>query len=257
MRLFLKYGADPYATSNSGQGIFHHISDRLRICNVYKLGSAWLEEMTEMIVSLLQIGCDPNLRNIWGVTPSDMMNSTSSWTLWCQCLEKVGFDVAQLLQKDDEADGIEWLDNEIDERYETVVIEHGGLELNESEELEDLTTEGSSSRHRGSHRVWQWWLAPFFMFAAMHFEAAVDPCHIHARYHSDGRPCTNYVVKDMCEHSDHQDNQYPPIFSAREVSWRKHVAYRLWKNGLLGNAYEASNEWLKSTYPWLFIDWDQ
>ncbi|KAF2502865.1 hypothetical protein BU16DRAFT_21372 [Lophium mytilinum] len=248
MRLLLKYGADTRAIDDDADGILHRISSPLTVCDVHGPGAAWYEEISEIIVSLLQMGCDPNSENAYGFTPSDRFMSPSSWTLWCECLEKAGLEVAQILQKDDKAYGVEWLENEIDEKYHTVVAEHEDVELPESKKLKEFATDGSSCQCCGSQRVWQSWQAPFDLYGSYLVDGSEGSLHSHIDYHSAGQPCTNWVKKHTCKHSEHNDNGFAPYPSARELSWRKHVAYRLWKNGLLGDAWGASDAWSMPTY---------
>lgn len=109
VKLLLNDGADPRATDHDGNGVLHALlmptDDKV---SFDKVPYHRIQSIYEACGLFLQIGCDPSLPNHLGYTPSDLaMSKPSLWFVWCVLLEKAGFDVAEMLRKEDQRRGIQ------------------------------------------------------------------------------------------------------------------------------------------------------
>ncbi|KAL4898172.1 ankyrin repeat-containing domain protein [Aspergillus ambiguus] len=89
LRALLQWGANPHATTNFGEGALHLA---IAFSGPGSLHShAGATSLESRLVLLLQEGCDPSLRDVYGHTPSDFaMGSPKVWFQWCMAIEKTG-----------------------------------------------------------------------------------------------------------------------------------------------------------------------
>src|SRR5437762_9464399 len=88
----------------------------------YIMSKKGAEELTKLIIELLrgfhnQISY-PTLGNKKGFTPFDAALSPTAWVLWCNALERAGFDVGKELLDLDLRYGVVHSDEYLEERYQ-------------------------------------------------------------------------------------------------------------------------------------------
>jgi hypothetical protein len=228
--LLLKYGADPRIHDGDGEGILHRLFSTLSGCDTASMAASWREEMVQLVIQLLQAGCDPNFSINDGWTPSDNALTPFSWAIWCESLTKSGLDVSKVIQKDDRQDGLVWLDNEITEKYNSVVGENRSS-VKDFSKHERVDTNQNPCRICNTRCLWQRRHEPFDLLGS--YLSSDRHYHKQLQNHAGGQFCLNYLSETSCTHLDHEDG-YPPWPSAQDLSWRKHVAYRLWRDNALG-----------------------
>jgi hypothetical protein len=59
------------------------------VCNNYEMSSETASSLIDVLVMLLEQGCDPTLGNVVGYTPLDAALSPTAWALLCSALERV------------------------------------------------------------------------------------------------------------------------------------------------------------------------
>jgi hypothetical protein len=67
----IKRNADIKAVNKYGEGSLHLMLRRLSACNNYNMSIESAEAMIEILVALLEKGCDPTLCNLVAFTPVD------------------------------------------------------------------------------------------------------------------------------------------------------------------------------------------
>lgn len=86
LRELIQWGADPHATTNLGEGPLH-LAIAFSIPGTVH-GDAEFNSLRERLAILLDGGCDPNLRDKDGHTPSDFaLSSPKTWFQWCFAVE--------------------------------------------------------------------------------------------------------------------------------------------------------------------------
>ncbi|RHZ58510.1 ankyrin repeat domain-containing protein [Aspergillus thermomutatus] len=96
LRELLQWGANPHATSNLGEGALHLAMAFSGPESVH--GQLEGDSLETRLGILLQAGCDPNLRDEYGHSPSDFaLSSPRIWFQWCLAVERVGLSMKDVL----------------------------------------------------------------------------------------------------------------------------------------------------------------
>lgn len=230
MRMLLKYGADALLVDDDGEGILHRVLYAFGSCGIKKMDSTWMNDMIDIIVALLQTGCDSSLKKDIGWTPSDNALSPAAWLIWSEALTKVGLQPEDVVTKDDELDGIFWAYGDIDEEFKRAKqlssdrsksVLYRSVDLDEAKQPCCIC--GQSF----------WWIekhAPFD-FMGMYLNPGLQ-CHQQIYNHSGGQFCSNYFSRVDCSSLDHE-GRLPVSPTPKQLSWRKHIALRLWRDGFM------------------------
>ncbi|ORX94927.1 hypothetical protein BCR34DRAFT_620029 [Clohesyomyces aquaticus] len=102
-KALLRAGANPLTISARGWGALHGLLWRLSACGHYEMGNSEFIAITELVVQFLRSGCNPLLLDVDGCSPFDMALSSTTWPIWCEALERAGFNVASTIREDTES----------------------------------------------------------------------------------------------------------------------------------------------------------
>lgn len=251
--LLLQAGADPLARDHKGQGALHYILVTVSACNRAHIKPALYEATKSTLVQLLLAGCNPNLGDEGDYTPSDRALTSTAWMLWCEALLSAGFQPLEVLQEDDRLLGITFDEGYLEQKYQEALASRSPtpktvLEREEPTEFGEYIPACSfcglpdnCTRTR----------APFDPYANYLIEWGEGFTHLWLPNHLDGTDCANERKLDSCGHESHQEGEAFSKWSSQELSWRKHVAYRMWVDNILSGPREA--------YTWatgLSDDWE-
>ncbi|KAH1661788.1 hypothetical protein KXX65_002997 [Aspergillus fumigatus] len=99
LRELLQWGANPHATSHLGEGALHLAMAFSGPESVH--GQLDGDSLETRLCILLQAGCDPNLRDGYGHSPSDFaLSSPRIWFQWCLAVERVGLSMDDVLARE-------------------------------------------------------------------------------------------------------------------------------------------------------------
>ncbi|GIJ82628.1 hypothetical protein Asppvi_001137 [Aspergillus pseudoviridinutans] len=99
LRELLQWGANPHATSHLGEGALHLAMAFSGPESVH--GQLESDSLETRLGILLQAGCDPNLRDGYGHSPSDFaLSSPRIWFQWCLAVERVGLSMTDILGRE-------------------------------------------------------------------------------------------------------------------------------------------------------------
>jgi hypothetical protein len=231
MTLLLRYGADPLVVDGDDEGILHKLLYAFGSCGIKSVSSTWKKEMIGIVVLLLKAGCDPNFKKDIGWTPSDnALSSPISWSIWCESIVKSGHKLGEMIQKDDELEGICWTQEQITKEY------HACLRLSSDRSMSQLFTESIRDRIQQSCQIcgenisWIEELAPFD-FMGTYLNPGLR-YHQRLYNHSSGQFCPNYFADYVCSFHQHEE-KLPLSPTPKQLSWRKHTALSLWREDLL------------------------
>jgi hypothetical protein len=246
----VQFGANTSAVNDDGETALHLLLRRISACNHYRMSKKEAEELTELIMALLggfhkQISY-PTLGNIEGSTPFDAALSPTAWVLWCNALERAGFDVWKELLDLDVRDGVVHSDEYLEERYQHVKL-RPPLEISscsDSEASEGYRSDRKPCHLCGQRTVQRARRVPFDEFYSSIVDEVGFETHMMLFHHLDKSPCLNAFMEDSCRHLDYSPNhmqEHCPEY-VKERSWRRHVAYRMWREGILRSPYK-SQQW--------------
>jgi len=260
-KALLEAGADPRAIEPGSQdGCLHKLLTRISACNRWVMSEAEQESVLELIVDLLQRGCDPCLINVGKRTPSDYALSPAAWPIWCSALCKAGYDVTAILQQDDTCKSIFQM-GLYDVDTETKIIQVSteesmrapGQESAPSPALTRAPREHTATIVRrlgdleqspvcfvcGSRgRQYSKRKAPFDFFGTYLLGPRNCMSHEFRFCHEDGTQCMNHYEENACTNTEHREG-YKRKSMKEELSWRKKMALELWESGVLGKPTEV------------------
>lgn len=228
---FIKAGADVGVLNNYGEGSLHLMLRRLSACNNHNMPSSLAESLIEILVTLLEKGCDPTLGNKVGYTPIDAAFSPVAWPLFCCALERVGRQMNEEILYLDDHYGIVQLNREVEAKFLDL--------MSEVRTLPDLPAEETSESYSnqpcylcGGLNAIEDRHAPFDEFRSRVADELGFGVHMMLCSHVHRDECQHIQQEDSCHFLD-----YRPHEMSREVlkerSWRRHVAYRMWREGFL------------------------
>lgn len=236
-QFFLNAGADPLAANSIGFGSLLSLLRRLSSCNDYTMDSIQVKAFVDLLIRFLGAGCDPSgSPNGW--MPSDAALSPTCWVIWCNALEGAGYSIGSVLREDDIRDGVAQSDHDIDEKFlKASKCIAGSLSQPSINRNPDLSCEMC---YQNTH--WKPRKAPFDVLGSyfMNFGNEFAATHWGRANHHGGSWCEDAQVGGKCSHKEHKESEgTADIWSAEELSWRKHIAYRLWREGILSTPLEA------------------
>jgi hypothetical protein len=230
--VLLKAGANVCAMNNFGEGCLHLLLRRLSACNNYKMSHESMTSIIDILVMLLDRGCDPTLGNVVGYTPLDAALSPTAWPILCSALEKSGMNIMDAILAIDDQSGIVLFDAEVEEKLAEAL---GRFNLTESwvpeEEYKRLQINGPCylCRNRTDARERR---MPFDEFQSRVVEELGFGIHMVLCKHYNGEKCLKIQEDDSCHIVDyHPDTMLSD--RKRKRSWNRHVAYKLWRDGTL------------------------
>jgi hypothetical protein len=100
----LQWGANPHATTLLGEGALH-LAIAFSVPGSLH-GDIEFNSLQERLVLLLQAGCDPEVEDLNGHTPSDFaLSSPRTWFQWCFAVDKIhGLSMVQILSRESPPD---------------------------------------------------------------------------------------------------------------------------------------------------------
>ncbi|KAH0542950.1 hypothetical protein FGG08_002719 [Glutinoglossum americanum] len=234
--MLLKAGADPLTTGNGDEGMLHSLLRSLSACNDESMEPAEVKSITNVIVTLLRAGCDPNLLDEFSDTPSDKALSPVAWVLWCDALRLAGMDIESVLLEDDSYHSTPQSQASLKRKFGKAVASTFTFDSWIDEPSSDyFGSNPGACGLCGRHTKWQRRRQPFDCFGSYLIQIGDGPGHAVFANHRDGGPCGSPFVWDSCDHRDHRGRDW----SRHEISWRKHVAHWLWRDGTLNSPLAA------------------
>ena len=228
----LRAEADVLVLNKHGEGCLHLLLRRLSACNNYKMSHELASSVIDILVVLLKQGCDPTLGNVVGYTPLDAALSPTALPLLFSALERAGIDIMSMIQAIDDRSGIVLLDTEIKEKFAEVLRLTNLTEpLLLGPVYNGIHTDGpcylcgclSEERRRQ---------APFDEFASTVVEELGPGIHMMVCMHYYGDVCLRIQDDDSCHPLDyHPDTMTHERKRLRSLN--RHVAYRMWRHGIL------------------------
>lgn len=233
MRLLLKYGANPLLFDGDGEGILHRLLYAFGSCGIRTIDETWTNDMVDILASLLQSGCDPNLKKDIGWTPSDNALSPIAWMIWCEALSRAGHVPEEVVMRDDDIEGIIWGPGETILRYENSVQLY--RDRRQSRMYDDQAWHDDEPCCRICKQNFMWnEKHPPFDFMGTYLNTELN-YHQQLYNHSSGRFCPKYFSADNCSFENH-DAGLPPSPTLEQLSWRKHVALDIWRESRFGHS---------------------
>jgi hypothetical protein len=228
----IKAGANIHVTNKNGEGCLHLLLRRLSACNNYKMNDEFAGSIVDLLVRLIEQGCDPTLGNIVGYNPVDAALSPTAWPLWCSALVGAKKDIKKILLAIDYSSGIVQFDAEVEEKFtEALKCTSRAVTRPPGEGYTGQHTDGPCYLCRGQSdkRVRQ---MPFDEFVSPVVEELGFGIHMGLYNHYDNEECLR--VQD--EDSNHLLDYHPDTMSLgrkRKRSLNRHVAYLMWRDGIL------------------------
>jgi hypothetical protein len=229
-RTLIAAGADVAAVNKHGEGCLHMLLRRLSACNHYLMASETADSLVDILAVLLERGCSPILANTEGYTPLDAAMSPTAWTLLCRALEKVGGSMKKEILDLDDREGIVQTEAELEERFAEVTT-HKTRTPPRPTEYSRLYTD-QPCYLCGGHSYMELRQPPFNEFISRVVEELCFGIHMVLCWHEHGEECLLIQEEDSCHFVDYCPNKMSRDVK-RKRSWRRHVAYRMWHEGIL------------------------
>jgi len=245
-------GANPLAISPRGWSVLHGLLWRLSACNQYDMTGDEAEGVSKLLELLLQRGCNPIQPDADGCSPSDLALSPVCWSLWCGALERAGFSVASIVREDSILKCGTHLEIDIQSRFlqiKDVAPQPTPLPRDNDQSGNNDENDVTQKCYR-CHRTTDWEprCPPFDVFGSYLMRLPGRPSiHRFSPDHNDGQPCLDALGTGPCEHVNHQDG--PVREHSLGLSWRKQLAYELWRDGMLASPLQAY-QWAKNVSRW-------
>jgi hypothetical protein len=228
----IRAGANIHVTNKNGEGCLHLLLRRLSACNNYKMNAKFAGSIVDLLVLLIEQGCDPTLSNVVGYNPVDAALSPTAWPLWCSALVGAKKDIKKILLAIDDSSGIVQFDAEVEEKFaEALKCTSRAVTRLPGEEYTGQHTDGPCYLCRGQSdkRVRQ---MPFDEFASLVVEELGFGIHMWLYNHYDNEECLRVQDEDSCYPLDYHPDAMP-LDRKRKRSLNRHVAYLMWRDGIL------------------------
>lgn len=238
-RMFLQAGANPRQVENDGCGLLHHIARQLSACNNYEMSAGDASQVTDLVATLItQYGCDPLLRDQSGSTPYDEALSPVAWVLWCDAMVQAGHDIETDLRTQDLRNCVSHSRAQLDRKYKAVMdgllVDRGQIFIeNAQDDQVPCTMCGKSDN-------WQKRRQPFDCLGSYLVNINEEWAqHTYAYNHRGGVYCDNIRAPGTCRSRQHAHGETYIGRSHSQLSWRKHIAFRLWRDRKLITPLDA------------------
>ena len=175
------------------------------------------KEFTTLLVTLLRKGCAVSLQSGHGFSPSDLALFPTTWVLWCDALREVGLDVTSVLKEEDIGRGVCYSDSEeIASGYMTSFVKTVREDsiMADSEFICIICNQREN--FSGARRP------PFEIWRSVLFEQKGTTLARHI-----AAPAKHLGLNNLSYGTSRN------IWT--ELSWRKLLAYRLWRDGTLSS----------------------
>jgi hypothetical protein len=230
-------GADFKAHNRFGEGCLHLFLRRLSACNNYRMSKKTADRAVSILVKLIKKGCDPAEKNIIGYTPVDAALSPTAWPLFCKALDskKSGLNARHVITR--ACCAVPCAETmHVEEEYERVLANRTSLSPSEFTTklrvADQFPTEQPCSlcgaKAESTNRA-----VPFDEFYSDVVDDFGQGIHMTFHLHEPGDKCMKVCKEDPSHFLDY------PSPSMRDRSWKRHVAYLLWKRGKFRNPAEA------------------
>jgi hypothetical protein len=234
----IKAGAKVSAVNKYDEGSLHLLLRRLSACNTYNMSSEVESSLIKILVMLLGY-CDPTLSNVVGYTPLDAAFSPTAWPLLCSALERAGENIRNVILALDRRSNIEQSDAEIEERFAHVVACSTWTTSRPSESKFTRTRYTKEPCYLCGRRTeWRERKMPFDEFKSRVVDEIGFGIHMMLANHNHVGECLKVQETDSCHCLDYHPAEMSPE-DAMERSWRRHVAYMLWREGKLSSPSES------------------
>jgi hypothetical protein len=242
LRIFLAAGASPDIVRKSGRGLLHLILSPMGACNDYEMPNGLFQELVDLLVMLVAVyGCDPLLADDGGMTPFDGSLAPVAWSVWCRALNQAGRNIEEDLNTLDVRMGVVHNEVFLAKKYQAA-LDMINKDTGDWFYEDDLQEQSDTPcRHCGKTRQWQLRRAPFDHYGTYRpVWGDGSRYHYWSTNHLDSSYCSNVVTPGTCCAKEHKGSQGPPALrSSAELSWRRHVAYMLWRDGYLNTPLQA------------------
>jgi hypothetical protein len=189
--------------------------------------------MKELLVRLLGAGCDPKLQDKDDCTPTDMAVSPTAWVLWCEAVHAAGLDMKNVLAQDDELHNVVHPAGALDSKYRRVLCTSPPSWSLESQPTNENMDGNPCCEYCTLPEHWTRSRPPFDRTGSYMVDMADYSTHAVFSNHRDGTFCQNGVGWGSCKNSCHIIYGETTYWTKKAISWRKHVAFRLWSDGFL------------------------
>jgi hypothetical protein len=238
-QMLLQFGANPSAVDNGGAGILHFILRTISGCNNWNVTAESTQPLKTLMIQLINSECDPNLLDDDGLTPSDMALSPVAWVIWCEVVQAAGLDVLSVLERDDELQGIILPHAYVEEKYRRVLRAPSPSWNDQSIQSDSPQEKEELCRYCAQPDHWSPSRPPFDRAGSYMVNMGDSVAHAYFSNHRDGSFCDNGISWGSCKKSSHARHGEVTVWPVNALSWRKHVAYRLWRDGLLRTPRQA------------------
>lgn len=222
--LLLSAGADPLAVDFENDGCLHLLLRRLSACNNFCMSSIKAKGYTDLLVTLLRKGCSTFLRNDIGYTPIDLALSPTAWVLWCDALREAGLEVERVLKEDDIVHGVSHSESDIvDKGYSTGLVKN--LAIFEKNYCVTYSHRACYLCSQGTITAWA---------RRPPFDYLESP-----QSKPENLAIAGHILREPTYFGPENDRNGELERFWAALSWRKHLAYRLWHDGTLDSPYNA------------------
>lgn len=236
---------------------------RLSACGLGVIETGQISDVMEIVVTYINMRDELCSNMKYRRSPSANALSPVAWTVWCTALDQTGINLEEILRKEDRLNDLKFSRKFLQRKYEKIInfaapkwIVEDPQAYNE-EELSSYTMPAACERC-GRHELKTVLRPPFDLFVQQlnslrhRSSGETRPAHIFRQTHQDGSLCDNYMIGGMCHHPWHDGhNLRHPQQDIRGCGWRKHVAHRLWREGVLTTPQQAYT-WASGLSP----DWE-
>jgi hypothetical protein len=237
----LSAGANPREIDNEGCGILHHLIRQLSACNDFDMPHDKADTFIDLISRLIaHHGCDPLLRDDAGDTPFYEALAPMSWIIWCRALSRAGRHIQADLDQQDLAHHITHSPAYLWAKYDRVkksLLKDRGEFF-----YEDGPADGVACSYCKKNIGWHLRREPFDCYGSYLVSVNGEYAqHGSGANHYDGSYCKNIRDPGTCPARIHKGRPRKIYVerSAEELSWRFHVAFRLWREGILTTPKQA------------------
>lgn len=247
-QMLLQFGANPLVVDHGGAGMLHFILRTASACNNWNYTQESIKPLKTLMVRLLNAQCDPNLLSNEDLTPSDLALSPVAWVIWCEVVQDAGLDMLVILKRDDQLRGFKQSDAYVQGKFRSILHDPSSIWTDQSVQSDPMQEDLELCIYCTQPDNWTPLRPPFDQAGSY----MVNTDHSVSRElfsnHRDGSFCQNGIDWGSCRAKSHSMHGEVTDWPAKTVSWRKHVAFRLWRDGFLQTPRQA-NLWATGRMP--------